>query len=146
MRFGEEKNLSAYKTLACSNVQFTPTDGKKIVTCSFTPACAGEFSLSTIDGSKVETFSGLITVDPVASASAAGDKAGKDSATCPYDSDVKGVAPGAATPQVNKIPASVVPKTEELGEVPMGSTKQKGTAGSAVAKRALYDMTGFLVM
>ncbi|KAG0258714.1 hypothetical protein BGZ95_004885, partial [Linnemannia exigua] len=59
VRYGDVRNLAADRTLACSNVQFT---GSR-VTCSFTPARAGSFSLSTIDGSSKETFSGPFTVD-----------------------------------------------------------------------------------
>lgn len=98
-----------------------------------------------MDDSQVETFSGPFTVDPVASAFVAGDKAVKDSTTGPHVSSVKDVAPGDAAP-LNKLPASAAPKTEGLGGVPMGGTKQKGTTGSVIAKRALYDMTGFLVL
>ncbi|KAG0295265.1 hypothetical protein BGZ96_012170 [Linnemannia gamsii] len=139
--------LTVYKTLACSKVQFTPTEGKKSVTCSFTPDHAGVFSLSTRDGSGEATYSGPFTVDPVEPASAAaGDKTGKSETTSPHASGDEVIAPGASAPQINKLPSSAVPKTEELGEAPMGSTKQKGTAGSVIAKRALYDMMGFLVM
>ncbi|KAF9149113.1 hypothetical protein BG015_009122 [Linnemannia schmuckeri] len=152
LRYGDVNDLSADKTLACTNVQFS----SHRVTCSFTPTRAGTFSLSTIDGSKIETFSGMFTVDPapvaeahVPSASAA--KAVKGNTTGPHVQGVKGVAPAAAAPgapQMKKVPASV-PKTEGLGGAhkaePMEGAK-KGAAGSSFAKRALYDVPGFLAL
>ncbi|KAG0061800.1 hypothetical protein BGZ89_011157 [Linnemannia elongata] len=148
LRYGEVTNLSEDKTLACSNVQFT---GAR-VTCTFTPARAGLFSLSTIDGRNVETFSGPFTVDPAPVAEAHDlaaapvTKAVKGDTTSPHVQGVNGATPGSA-PQANRTPASVVPKTESLGGAthkvePMGSANK----GAAVAKRALYDMTGFLAL
>lgn len=150
LRYGDVSNLSADNTPACSNVQFT--DGR--VTCTFTPARAGSFSLSTIDGSNVETFSGPFTVDPAPADEAHGPTAApvtkvvKGDTTGPQVQGVKDVTSGTA-PQA-KIPAPVEPKAESLGGVihkaePMGDAK-KGAAGSAFAKRALYDMTGFLAL
>lgn len=151
LRYGDVTNLSADETLACSNVQFA--GGR--VTCTFTPARAGSFSLSTIDGGNVETFSGPFTVDPVPVAEAHGPtaapaaKAVKGDTTGPHVQGVKGVTPGIA-PQAKKMPSSVGPKSESLGGAThkveaMGGAK-KGAAGSAFAKRALYDMTGFLAL
>ncbi|KAF9543877.1 hypothetical protein EC957_000411 [Mortierella hygrophila] len=151
LRYGNEMNLAADKTPACSNVQFTGGCD----TCTFTPDRAGLFSLSTTDGSNVETFSGDFTVDPAPvveahdPAAAPVAKAVKGDTTDPHVQGVKGVTPSIA-PQAKKIPASVVPKTESLGGAthkvePMGGT-EKGAAGSAFAKRALYDMAGFLAL
>ncbi|KAG0373084.1 hypothetical protein BGX24_012169 [Mortierella sp. AD032] len=148
VRYGDIQNLAADHTLACSNVQFTGTR----VTCSFTPARAGTFSLSTIDGSNMETFSGPFNVD-AASAPAVAQTI-KEDTTGPH---TKGTgAPGAGTVPMMKKPAAFPAattttsglKTESLGTVhkaaPMAA-KPKGAAGTAFARRALYDMTDFLV-
>ncbi|KAF8931743.1 hypothetical protein BGZ47_011706 [Haplosporangium gracile] len=148
LRYGNINNLSADKSLACSNVQFSSSR----VTCSFTPARAGSFSLSTIDGSKIETYSGMFTVDPAPVAEAHAPaaplaKAVQGNTTGPHVQGVRDVTPAAAAAhQMKKMPASV-PKTESLGGAhkaePMSGAK-KGEAGPAFAKRTLYDMAGFL--
>ncbi|KAF9141119.1 hypothetical protein BGX30_005388 [Mortierella sp. GBA39] len=150
LRYGNEMDLAADKTPACPNVQFT--GGRD--TCTFTPDRAGLFSLSTTDGNNAETFSGDFTVDPALVVEAHGPAAVpvamavKDDTTGPHVQGVKGVTPGIA-PQA-KLPESVVPKTESLGGAthkvePMGGA-EKGAAGSAFAKRALYDLAGFLAL
>ncbi|KAG9067007.1 hypothetical protein KI688_012919 [Linnemannia hyalina] len=151
LRYGNEMDLATDKTPACPNVQFT--GGRD--TCTFTADRPGLFVLSTTDGSNVETFSGDFTVDPAPVVEAHGPaaapvaKAVKGDTAGPHVQGLKGVTPGIA-PQAKKIPASVVPKTESLGGAtqkvePMGGT-EKGAAGSAFAKRALYDMAGFLAL
>ncbi|KAF9136330.1 hypothetical protein BGW39_000046 [Mortierella sp. 14UC] len=148
LRYGLASNLSADHTLACSNVQFTGDHA----TCSFISARSGSFRLSTIDASKVETFSGPFTVDPAAFAPAVAQTV-KGDTTGPHTKDVG--ADTGAVPTI-KIPVTSAPvaagglKTESLGAVhraePMTGKSRGSDAGTAFARRALYDMTGFMTL
>ncbi|KAF9910641.1 hypothetical protein EC991_005947 [Linnemannia zychae] len=141
VRYGNESNLFADHTLACSNVQFTGVRA----TCTFIPVRSGSFSLSTIDGSKVETFSGPFTVDPVVSTPVVA-QAAKGDATGPL-----GAVPKMKIPVALK-PAAVlgILKPENLGAVlkaaPMTAQPRGSVAGTAFARRALYDLTGVVTL
>ncbi|KAF9931507.1 hypothetical protein FBU30_010016 [Linnemannia zychae] len=129
LRYGNPKNLSEDKTLACANIQFTSSSVK----CEFTPTRAGVFSLSIVDASGIETYTNTFTVDPAPTPEATKAQVNVKST---------GVVPQ------QKLPALANAALESLNvhRIEVASIRKAAAGGSATAKRTLYEMTRLLAL